>query len=336
VAFALTDEEQCNPSRYAMPALDAGALAFQTAPSAQPTIALTLRDLGIDSGMGPMLDTTKPNNLHVTPALNMSGAYQYLENFSSQLGASAVNQAALMVFTNRQPVPATTPISDAGEIVVDGSAEDGGVYSGAECSPPCGDAGAASGSACYASYIAQQIQSASTATPVPMQTYFVVFGNNPNEPTPVDYYQAIPGAQVIDAVTGDGGAGAAAVKFAQTVVAFGSCVYDLPPGIDDSGALRLTVEIPIAATMNQAPAAVAVPHEPSCNAANAQSANGWNIDNGRIRVCGSQCNDIQQAVLAQAFAEAAGVDGGARDAGGTPTPVQVAVTMACANGDGGN
>jgi hypothetical protein len=104
-------------------------------------------------------------------------------------------------------------------------------------------------------------------------------------------------------------------SFAQTMTAVGTCLYELPPGVDGSAALAYGVfHTPI-------------PQAAGCSA-DQPTVNGWSIDAGHIRICGQSCTDLRNAVFAASLGalQAAGAD-----AGTTSIPeVPVTATMQCA------
>ncbi|MGH7270164.1 MAG: hypothetical protein ACREJ3_07000, partial [Polyangiaceae bacterium] len=66
-----------------------------------------------------------------------------------------------------------------------------------------------------------------------------------------------------------------------------------------------------------------VPGNPNCNEANQTTVNGWNVDNGRIRICGPSCANIRNTIL--------GAAAGALKANQPAPDVPITATLLCAS-----
>jgi hypothetical protein len=200
---------------------------------------------------------------------SMVGAYGHVTDFL--MGKEAPNIAAVMFFVNRTP--------DATN----------------DCSPPL--AGQASARAALES----QILAAYNATPS-MQTYFVVLDDDAHDTGApggaLDFYKQIQAdlpqaVQVLDATqtTTMNAAQQAAANFAKLVTQLGTCLYDdsLPAGADLTK-VQVGFTAPGMSTV--------VPLAPACNAANQDAVDGWNVENGRLRICGKSCDNLRNAILA--------------------------------------
>jgi hypothetical protein len=176
-----------------------------------------------------------------------------------------------------------------------------------------------------------------------LSTYFVVLNDQARMPQPVlDFYNNVAagagaGVSVLDATSTQ--PSVVLQAFQKQLASVATCLYDLPEGVDDTATLTITV--PAGTPLfnpTQFPAPITIASSSSCNLANASTAQGWNIDNGRIRICGDACNNVQGVLGAVALAALSqGSDGGTD--GGFPTTadggvpvipdVPLDVTMPC-------
>jgi hypothetical protein len=319
VAFNFLDHQlsDCTASStpYTMPTVD-----FGLANSVQPQIAAQLLNVT------PPDTTTNPAPLNLQTALRLDqGAFKALQNAQANTVHESLDIGAIMFFVNR--IPDSTGGTDGGGA---------NPFPGADCNPALDTAKDTNAKAA----IEQQIQAATAAG---LHTYFVVLNDDSMLGSQVlSFYDQIAsdlsnqGVTVLDATPpkGPGGSVPQSVlgKFSQTLTQLGTCVYDLPAGIDTSAKVGFTIPIPIPPIANTAPTPFGpFPLATNCNAANQQSANGWNIDGGHIRICGSFCSDLQQTVEAVTAATlAASPDGGLASIPEVP----VTATMPC-TGDGG-
>lgn len=260
----LPSECTSTSTSFTMPSID-----FGLAGTAQTQIASKL------NGWTATDTTSAPSPLDLQAAMRFdAGAYAQVVNFLK--GKEPPNIAALMFFVNR--APDTTN----------------------DCNPPLG------GQASTQQAIEQEILTAFNSTPS-LQTYFVVLDDDAHDsssPTgaltffnsvQADLPQAV---QVLDATkTGTmQAAQTAAANFAKLVTQLGTCVYDdaLPTGTDLSH-VELKYSVPGRAD-------TIVPLASACNATTQSGVDGWNLDSGRLRICGSSCNNLRQAILASAAA----------------------------------
>jgi hypothetical protein len=184
-----------------------------------------------------------------------------------------------------------------------------------------------------------------------VHTYFVVLDNHDHAP-PLAFFNQIQqdlaggsGASspvdVLDATSSNSTIVLATV--AQKVTSAITCVYDLPPGVDTTAtaAFELPPNTP-GVNPGGVPVPQTLPLATGCTLANRgnHSIDGWNIDNGRLVVCGNSCTNLQgaiQAVTASALQSQLG-DGGADGGlpsldGGVNIPdVPMVVTMPCPDG----
>ncbi len=121
-----------------------------------------------------------------------------------------------------------------------------------------------------------------------MYTYVVMLGNG-NGTQDATNAQAIATAggptgatQFFDARTNPA-AGAAA--FNAVVSDLGSCLYDKPANIDTGAVISYTDPLSLQSTN--------VAFSTACNEAAQNTANGWNVDAGRVRICGKACTDLR-------------------------------------------
>jgi hypothetical protein len=174
-----------------------------------------------------------------------------------------------------------------------------------------------------------------------INTYFVVLNDTQQQSSSVlSFYNGVASASagaasVIDATSAD--PALVVGQFASTLTSLAACLYALPAGVDTTAQLTFTVpaNTPILNPTSD-PVAFPIAQSPTCTAATSATGSGWNIDNGRIRLCGTSCQQIEQtltAVAAAALQSFAGDAGGGlpADAGVPVVPaVPVEVTMPCA------
>ena len=243
-----------------------------------------------------------------------TGAYGQLSGFTQRLGTDAgasggLNVAAVMFFVNRTPVSASG--GDAGS---DGGTGDGGTGSGyPNVAGECSQAGASVQSA-----LAAEAQVAFTQTGA--RTFFVVLNDQQQQPQPqLDFYNGVVSqsggaAQVVDATSTQ--PVQVLGSFQGSLASVASCLYELPAGVDTTASLTFSVPPNTPGlNPNAFPVPVSVASSPGCNAANSTTANGWNIDNGHIRLCGTACQNLQQTIGAVALGALQGQSDGGAEAG---------------------
>ena len=299
------------------------AVPFGLAADVQPKISqLLLTPNPPDSTTCDTSTGAGCSNLALSEATGNQGAYTEAANFAGGLGES-LNVGAVMFFVNRAPV--TSGTGDAG------GGTCGGEFSGLECGSVTGD---------EATTLATAAQNALTKDG--LQTFYVVLSNYDPEAggdtPPLCFYDQVAQLagqphMVIDATFPVSQAQQAVQNFAGVATGLGTCVYDLPPGVDTSA--QMTFTIPIVTPDNSvAPAPVPVPYAAGCNASSENAGdggvapNGWNIEGSHIRICGSSCSNLQAAVEAVTALSLA--DAGAGSVSSVPE-IPVTVTMACAN-----
>ena len=261
---------------------------FGLAQATQPKIAASLLHWMAPAG---------PQDLYLEAAMRPEGAYARVAQFARGLGET-LNVGAVMFFVNRTP-------SSGG---ADGGADP--TLGGADCTP---DALTTIRTAVQGAYNGGN--AAADGTPS-LYTYFVVL-DNPQHMPPLAFFNQVAaagGATTLDSTSMNGQQVLA--SFAQTMTAVGTCLYELPPGVDASASLAYGVfHTPIA--------------QASGCSATQQAVDGWSIDGGHIRICGKPCADLRNAVFAASVGalQAAGADAGTA----TPVPdVPVTATMQCA------
>ena len=314
----------------------AGREASASAAAVQPSISAKLLtpnppDPTCDPTTSPA--TCAPIDLVAATDLTL-GTYAEAAKFASGLG-EPLNVGAVMFFVNRAPVPVGMGAGDAGATDAGAVACPGQqVFSGLECSSVASEATALA-------------NAAKTALSTDgLQTYYVVLSNDlasmpggdatPNSLLPDEVNAKLAGQpnMVIDATQPVAQAQNALANFASVATSLGTCVYELPPGVDKSAQMSFTIPVPAPPITTSAPATVPVPFNASCNAAT-QSADGgapdgWNIDGPHIRVCGASCQRLQASVEAVTAASLADAGASATSAASTPE-VAVTVTMGCAD-----
>jgi hypothetical protein len=270
---------------FTMPEIDFGLAGEVRAPIADKLKGWTAPDTAMN-----------PNPLDLQAAMRFdAGAYKHLTDFL--VGKELPNIAAAMFFVNRAPTDAN------------------------DCNPPLA-------TTTVQGALESEILQAYSATPS-LQTYFVVLDDDAHDSsTPTgaltffkkvqaDLPQAV---QVLDATQTDTmqAAQTAAANFSKLVTQLGTCVYDygLPPNTDPT-------KVEVAFTV-PGQAQTIVPSSSACTAATQTLVNGWNLDNGRLRICGSSCDNLRKGILASS---------GAALMTGQPAPdIPVTATILC----GGN
>jgi hypothetical protein len=316
--FLKHDPADCtsaNPSAF-VPDIDFGLPV-----STQPKVASKL--LGwMDPGVEP---------LYLEAAMRPEGAYKRLSEFATGLG-EPLNMSAVMFFVNRTP---QSPVAAGGSD--DGGAEggtppdagdDGGIADAGGLGPmfglDCPQASGADPTSAASAAIKAAVKAAYAGTPS-VYTYFVVLDNNQHQ-SPFAFFQDVQNttsaATAIDATSAD--PNMVLANFASTVTSIGTCLYELPLGVDSSASLKFTNPV---SPQTNGPLDIPIPYAAACNAATAGTANGWNIDQNHIRVCGSWCDAIKGAVL---FVTKMALQQGAQsDAGALIPEVPVSAEMSC-------
>jgi hypothetical protein len=278
----------------------------------------------------------------------VGGAYAAITSFLSSNGLSP-NVAAVMFFVNRVPVNSSNPIAipsgpdcPAAPPNVTGAAP----YS-STCDTQYNGAGTGQAPECLVQQVMEnEIQAAFGGSPS-IQTYFVVLNNDSTMGATqvLPFYQEIAAdlpqaVQTLDATSLSqtalmmGGTAAQQAKtdaanFANVVSALGTCLYQLPAEFGSTAPSM--ADLQISYSVPGAPPGAAVTRiqaDPNCTAANVgmASVDGWNIDNGRIRVCGNSCTKFRQEVT---------VVSGAALATGQPVPdVPLNITNTCTGASG--
>lgn len=272
------DQSQCtsSTSAFATP-----AVPFEVATQAQAQIAQLLR-----AGSSPDDTPANPAPLDLQAALRPDvGAYATLRSFLQ--GREAPNVAAVMAFVNR--APDTTN----------------------DCNPPL------EGAATVQAALEAEIEAAYDATPS-MRTYFVVLGSSPDSEGgagsadsdggsgALGFYEALQAdlpqmVTVIDATAAMTQAGVQQVltNFAQGVAQLGTCLYEPVAGATIT---QLGYTDP-----TDSQNLIAIQANAACNSTTQNTVDGWAMDNGRVRVCGASCTDIQNAIVAASAASTSGI-----------------------------
>jgi hypothetical protein len=240
-----------------------------------------------------------PEPLDLQAAMRFdAGAYAAVASLSMQV-KEPFNVGAAMYFVNR------TPDSDA----------DAGTGAN-DCVPPLGMQSSAQ----------TAIESeAKAAFQNGVQTYFVVLDNDAHNP-PLAFFNKIQsdvqGVTTLDATSSD--PNAVLGNFAKVVTALGTCSYEVPPGLDTTARLKFTNPL--------VPIDTSIGYDPSCDAAHQSTANGWNFDGGRVRICGCACQGLRDTILA-VTAQALQQQMQGKSA---PVPdVPVTATMSCQGAEAG-
>lgn len=307
-----------------------------TTPYTTPTIPFGLANAVHPKIAAQLLNVTPPDSktspapLDLQTALRLDqGAFKALQTEQQKVG-EALDIGAVMLFVNR--IPDSTGAADGGA---------GNPFPGADCNPPLGGAPDAK------TAIEQEIQAANA---VGLHTYFVVLNDDSMLGGSVlSFYDQVAsglgnkGVTVLDAtpqMTMGGGVPAQVLaNFSKTVTQLGTCLYELPPGVDTGAKLAFTIPVPTPFTGGAAPVPVFVGTkngavDPNCTAATQSTEDGWNVEGNHIRICGASCSNLQQTVeYVAAAALAGGIDGGLGDGGIASIPeVPVTVTVPCVDG----
>jgi hypothetical protein len=189
-----------------------------------------------------------------------------------------------------------------------------------------------------------EAQAAYSSTP-PLTTYFVVLNDAANDgANQVAFYNQIAnapgtGASVIDATVTQ--PEAIFASFQKSLADVATCLYDEPAGIDTTATVNFVTPPGIGQNVNTFPVTSPdIPYDSTCTATSSLAGNsGWNLDNGRIRICGMGCAALRATIGAAAASALpsgdAGLDAGFTSADGGPPvvpDVPVTVTMPCADG----
>ena len=223
---------------------------------------------------GPGVETcVDPLDLQAALRLD-SGAYRDILDFLQ--GRGSVNVAAAMFFLNRAP-------SSSNDCQPPLAASDGGV------------------STSVTQTILGEIAAAYNNTPS-IKTYFIVLDDNAHDTHDpggaLTYFNSLQAAlpqaiTVLDATNTSTMSEAQTVgaNFSKIVEQLGTCLYDygLPAG-DNLDELQVSYTIP------GQPRTI-IPADPNCNEANQDTVSGWNIDSGRVRICGQACSTLQTSIL---------------------------------------
>jgi hypothetical protein len=235
-----------------------------------------------------------PNPLELQAAMRLdAGTYKHVTDFL--VNKEAPNIAAAMFFLNRAPTTTN------------------------DCNPPLG------GQPTVQAALESEILQAYNATPS-LQTYFVVLDDDAHDATTpagaLTFFQKVQAdlpqaVHTLDATqTGSmTGAQTVAANFSKLVTQLGTCLYDygLPPNTDPTK-VEVAYSVP---GMGQ----TIVPSSAGCNSTTQGTIDGWNVDNGRLRICGTSCNNLRTAILATA---------GAALKSGQPAPdIPVTATILC-------
>lgn len=321
---------------YAMPGSSVpDSVDFTVATLAQPKIAKLLLNPPFPE---PVLDAGQPAGgfkpLVLEGAMRLDvGAFKHLSDFATGLKSNKdqLEVGAVMFFVNRQSVTTAQPITfiDGGLTMVPTS----------QYTPPIGQdcyQGINDGGTAAQTTLEQQIIAADA---VGLQTYFVVLNNGLYQVgTPIPFFDTIKAAvaaqgvktmQVIDATADKSHLAEILGSFSNTATALGTCLYELPLGVDTNANLSFTVPVPIPASLGlpasvpTAPTPIPIKPDSTCSAATQDTANGWSIDTGHIRVCGGACTELRGFVEATTAAVLATTPADA----GSPTIPEVPVTV---------
>ncbi len=343
VGFRFLDhlESDCTASStpYASPALD-----FKPASVAQPGIAqLLLNPMAPDPGPDGGLPDGGFVPLFLEGAMRADvGAYRHLLDFSSGLN-EPLGVGAVMFFINRVP-DSRRPTTPDGGVIADGGLVDpqfeAGLPWGLDCYPALATGGGTDAKAALEEQIA-------AAAAKGTQSDFVILNNgipglDAVRGTPLKFFQGIQSdleaqgvtaVQVLDATEPKTQASQVLATFASTATTLGTCLYELPSGVDENASLSFTIPIPVQGLNGVAPLPISIPHDATCTAATQFTADGWRIEGTHIRVCGSNpglsCWKLRttvEGVGAQVLRSAG--DGGTANIPEVP----VTVTMPCVDG----
>ncbi|HEX3770178.1 MAG TPA: hypothetical protein VHV30_04910 [Polyangiaceae bacterium] len=246
---------------------------FDVAGAVQPKIA-SLLEVPVASPDGGALP---PLDLQAAMRLD-AGSYAQVISFLK--GKELPNIAAAMFFVNRAP-----------DLTND-------------CNPVLGQQSTVKAA------LESEIRAAFSGAPS-LQTYFVVLDDDAHDTATANgaltFFQQLqadlPGAVVTldatQAMTSQQAAQTAAANFAKLVTELGTCLYDyaLPSGGDAGVDLS---QVGVSFTLPGQASSTVVPRAPACSAASQGAVDGWNIDNGRLRICGASCTTLRNGILAEA------------------------------------
>ena len=263
---------------------------FALAADVQPQIAAKLA-----VPAAPDADAGTPSPLELQAALRLdAGVYKHVIDFL--VNKELPNIAAAMFFVNR--APDTTN----------------------DCDPPLG------GQPTVQAALESEILAAYNGTPS-LQTYFVVLDDDAHdEASPTGGLTFFQNVQADSAAGGPDAGRHADEQHAGRPDGGGELLQGRHParyvrlrlraaaehgpvdgrgGVRHPGASRQTI----------------VPASAGCSAATQNTIDGWNVDSGRLRICGSSCNNLRQGVLASS---------GAALMSGQPAPdIPVTATILC-------
>jgi hypothetical protein len=139
-----------------------------------------------------------------------------------------------------------------------------------------------------------------------LKTYFIVLDDDAHDthnpfpnPGALTYFNQIQSdlpqaVTVLDATntTTMSEAQTVAANFSKIVTQLGTCLYDygLPTGANLD-------QLQVSYTIPGQPVTI-IPADPNCNEANQGTVSGWNVDSGRVRICGQACSNLQSGILA--------------------------------------
>jgi hypothetical protein len=264
------------------------AIDFGLAAAVQGTIAAKL------NGWTAPDTAAMPNPLELQAAMRFDeGTYKHVTDFL--VNKEAPNIAAAMFFLNRTPTTTN------------------------DCNPPLG------GQATVQGALESEILQAYNATPS-LQTYFVVLDDDAHDtasPTgALTFFQNVQAdlpqaVHTLDATQTASmtGAQTVAANFSKLVTQLGTCLYDYAlPANTDPTKVEVAYSVP-------GQGQTIVPSSADCNSTTQGTIDGWNIDNGRLRICGTSCGNLRTAILATA---------GAALKSGQPAPdIPVTATILC-------
>jgi len=287
-----------------------------------------------------------PYPLDLQGAMLGVGAYQEVSSFLQTSAITAPNIAGVMFIVNR--APATPGAGVTPPEAADCPSTPASVTPSA--SAMCGNLDTPNAATATAECTALQdieAEALSAFTTSGLQTYFVVLGNDDGSPEPLTFYQTaatdVPQAvTTLDATSLSGGMATSAGAmgdvgaFLQSVTELGTCLYELPPEVP-SGTAANAVEVtfgppdappnlPRCTSSAASPTGciTKVPPVTNCTAATQHSStppDGWSYEApGRIRICGTTCDNLRQLTIGAATTEAA---------------VPVNITKLCRGGTGG-
>ncbi len=266
-------------------------IAFDLAANAQAKIATALK-----AWSPPDMGNAAPAHLDLLAATQpTSGAYSAVQAYLAMRETPDV--AGVMFFVNR--VPGGTAPNPA----------------------PDNDCSVTSMSDATARLESDAL-SASSLSPS-LQTFFVVVPNDQSDPGVFAFYHQLQldhpdFITTLDATSAD--PNTVLANFSQVITRLGTCLYELPEGTDATTPLTVQYVNPLTR------ATVQIPKDATCGPSTQGSANGWNVDNGRLRICGNggggACDTLRGTIIAASAAAAASA---------LPAPnVPVTTTLPCA------